>query len=288
MFYILYAFCRLTALLPLKILYVFSDFFYYILYYVSGYRKHVVRENLANAFPDMTPEERLKVEKRFYRFFCDIFVETIKEMNISEKEIRRRMTFSNVESVLEQYERGKSVLLMTAHYGNWEWTSSFSLWLPADKPLYGVYKRLSSKSFDRLMCTLRMQFGGKNAEKQDLLRIMLRLRKENQLAMFGMIADQTPPRQSIHYWSRFLNQNTAIITGTEQLARKFDYPVFYGEVTRKKRGYYHCEFIPISLEPSGSAENEITEKYVRLLEKTIEKNPAFWLWSHRRWKYKKD
>ena len=287
MFYILYAFCWIITLLPLWVLYLFSDCFYYILYYIIGYRKNVVKENLAKSFPDKTLTERRKIENNFYRFFCDLFVETLKEIHMSKAEMKRRMTFGNVENVLEHYANGKSVLLMTAHYGNWEWSSSFSLWLPNDKPLYGIYKQLTNNNFDLLMRSLRMKFGGKNAEKHDLLRIMLRLRSKGELAMFGMISDQTPNRKTIHYWSQFLNQETPTITGTEQLARKFDYPVYYGQITRIKRGYYHCELIPISLQPALTIENEITEKFVRMLEQTIVAQPAYWLWTHRRWKYSK-
>ena len=286
MYYIFYGFIWLITWLPLPVLYILSDFIYLLVYYVVGYRKNVVRKNLKNSFPNKSEKERLKIERKFYRYFCDVFIESIYEMHISKTEMMKRMNFSQLDLVLEQYKKGKSCLLMTAHYGNWEWASALSLFLPPDKPLYGVYKRLHSKHFDDLMCELRMKSTGKNVEKDDLIRKMIQLKKEGQLAMFGMISDQTPPRNSLNYWTTFLNQDSAIITGTEVLARKFDYPVFYGEITRIKRGYYNCEFIPIALEPSKTKEFEITEKYIRMLEKTIENRPEFWLWTHKRWKYK--
>ena len=138
------------------------------------------------------------------------------------------------------------------------------------------------------MCELRTKFTGKNVEKKDLIRKLVQLKSEGKMAMFGMISDQTPNSRSIHYWTNFLNQDTPVVIGTEVLARKFDYPVFYGEITRIKRGYYQCEFIPISMEPKLTAENEITETYIRMLENTIEVAPEYWLWSHRRWKHTRE
>lgn len=285
MFYLLYAFIWLITWLPLGVLYVFSDFMYLIVYYIIRYRRGVVKSNLKNSFPDKTEVELRKLERQFYHFFCDVFIETVYELHISHAEMRKRMNFINSSLILEQYAKGKSCLLMTAHYGNWEWCCAFSLWLPKDKPLYGIYKQLTNPNFDSLMCQLRMQFNGKNIEKDQLLRKMVALRKENQLAMFGMISDQSPPGHSIHYWTKFLNQDTAPLSGTELLARKFDYPVFYTEIKRVKRGYYTCEFIPVSMEPKLSAENDITECYMRLLEKSILSAPQYWLWTHKRWKH---
>lgn len=288
MYYLFYAFVWLITWLPLRVLYLFSDIYYLIIYYIVGYRKSVVRDNLLNSFPNKTKSELRSIERRFYHFFCDLFVETLYEMHCSEDEIRKRMKFVNVDMVLQQYEKGKSVMLMTAHYGNWEWTSSLSLHLPSDKPLYGIYKELRNHKFDTFICQLRRRFKGENVEKYDLVRKLVQLKREGKLAMFGMISDQMPNAASIHYWTNFLNHDTATLTGTEVLARKFDYPVYFGQITRIKRGYYTCEFIPIALEPKLTVENEITEMYIRQLEKTIQKTPEFWLWTHKRWKIQRE
>jgi KDO2-lipid IV(A) lauroyltransferase len=101
-----------------------------------------------------------------------------------------------------------------------------------------------------------------------------------------MISDQSPIGHKNLHWTTFLNQPTAAIYGTEQLAKKFNYPVFYADITLIKRGYYHCEFVPISLEPANN-KSEITDKYMQLLEKRIQSSPQFWLWSHKRWKHKR-
>ncbi len=284
MYYLFYAFAWLIAWLPLRVLYLLSDICFLILYYLVGYRKKVVRTNLEKSFPEKTKGERQRIEHRFYRYFCDLFVETIKLMHMSPRQMNKRMKYINGEIIAEQYARGKSVMLMTSHYGNWEWTSSFSLFYP-DKPVYQVYRQLKNRNFDRFMYLLRIHFGAKNIEKKSTLRKMLQLRKEGRLCMFGMLSDQTPSPANIHYWTNFLNQNTPAITGTEQLARKFDYPVVYISVTRQKRGYYHCELIPISLNSAETEEFEITEKYTRMLEEAIRKAPEYWLWTHKRWKH---
>jgi len=288
MFYILYAFIWIITWLPLRVLYIISDIFFPVVYYIVGYRKNVVRLNLTKSFPDKTVKERRTIERRYYHFLCDLIVETIHEMHISEKDILRRMTFGNLQDIVEQNALNKSVMIMTAHYGNWEWLLAFSLYLPEKQPSNPIYKRLRNERFDKLFHQLRSRYGAKLIEKKDLLRVMFKLQKEKQVANFWMISDQTPNGKNLHYWTTFLNQDTATVTGTEQLARKFDYPVFYAEINRVKRGYYHCEFIPITLEPTKTAEFEISEQYMRLLEKSIEAHPEFWLWSHRRWKYQRN
>ncbi|MEI6753782.1 MAG: lysophospholipid acyltransferase family protein [Paludibacter sp.] len=286
MYYLVYFSFWLITLLPLRLLYILSDILYPIVYYVVGYRKDVVRYNISKSFPEKTQQEKLKIERNYYRYFCDLFIETMKEMHFSIDEIKRRMTFGNFDALKEQYAKGKSVMLMTAHYGNWEWPIALSLYLPDEVPLYGIYKAQSNKSFDTLFFKLRSRFGGIPIEKNRLMRFLIQLKKENKLGNFWMIADQTPYGSDVNFfWTKFLNQDTATLTGTEQLARKFDFPVFYADIIRTKRGYYHCEFIPITLEPTQTKEFEITERYMQLLEKRIQTSPQFWLWSHRRWKY---
>jgi KDO2-lipid IV(A) lauroyltransferase len=288
LYYLIYSFVWLFTLLPLRVVYLFSDLFYPIIYYAIGYRKKDVRENLLNSFPDKPKKEILAIERKFYRFFCDLFVETMYEMNMGEKEMRQRMTYGNIEGILEQYSRNKSVMVMTAHYCNWEWTLGFPLFMPENQSSNPIYKKQKNKRFNQLMYDLRAKFGAELIEKKELLRVMFRLQKEQKPGNFWMISDQSPSLYSIHYWTNFLNQDTAAVVGTEQLARKFNYPVFYAEISCIKRGYYHCEFIPVELEPNKAAEFEITEKYMQLLQKTIERDPQYWLWSHKRWKHKRN
>jgi KDO2-lipid IV(A) lauroyltransferase len=178
-------------------------------------------------------------------------------------------------------------MMFTAHYGNWEWMASLSLWLPKDKPACNVYKKLKADNFDKFMYNLRMRFGSRNIETQQTFRTLLSMKNNGQSATFGMISDQTPTAAGTRHWMTFLNQDTPVLVGAEQLARKFDYPVMFGSVSRVKRGYYRCEFIMLDENPKSAPEFEITEKYMRLLETKINESPEFWLWTHKRWKHRK-
>ena len=285
MYHIINGLLKLKSLLPFSILYVLSDFIYLIVYYLIGYRKNVVRENLKRSFPGKTDRELLATEKKFYHHLCDLLFESIKMATISKEEMSRRMKILNYEPLLKHYDENKSVLLITSHYGNWEWTSSFSMYLPADKPMYQVYKQLKNKFFDRLIYNLRIRFGSVNVEVNELFDVLSSLKQQGKMGMIGLISDQSPSRKGIKYQSQFLNQRTPVITGTEIIAKKYDFPVYFVQIRRVKRGYYTCNPVPICLHPQESGKFEITEKYIRLLEQEIMAEPAYWLWSHRRWKF---
>lgn len=285
MYTVFYIFIWLLAWLPLRVLYVFSDFFFLIIYYVVGYRKKIARKNIEKSFPEKSKKELRRIERRFFRYFCDLFVETFYEMHMSEKEVLRRMDLGDIDLIMEQYAKGRSIMLMSAHYGNWEWASAFALKLPKDMQIYNVYKRLNNKKFDNFMLEIRSKFKGQSVEIHNLLRTMVNLRKEGRVSVFGMISDQSPWVGNINHWNTFLNQDTPVITGTEQLAKKFDYPVFYIHIHRVKRGYYKFEYIPVSLEPTLTSEFEISNKYMEILEKKIQAAPEYWLWTHNRWKH---
>jgi len=288
MFHIFYAFIWLLSWLPLPVLYLLSDFVLYpVVYYLVRYRKKVARENLKNSFPEKTTKELRKIERDFYHYFSDLLIETMYMMHISEREMSRRFIPVNINVVLEQYAQGKSVMAMTAHYGNWEWGSGYSMYLPEESPVYNVFKRLTNKNFGKLTDGWRTRFGGKTVDMKNLLRLMVRLKKEEKNATFGMISDQSPLRSHIEHWTRFLNQETPVIVGTEHLARKFDYPVFYFHINRLKRGYYECEIYPIALSPQETSKFEITNRYLQILEEKIKEHPEFWLWTHKRWKHKR-
>jgi Lauroyl/myristoyl acyltransferase len=284
MFHLFYGFVWLVAWLPLRVLYLFSDFCYLIVYYIVGYRKRIVRQNLCNSFPEKTKKEIRRIERKFYRYFCDTFVEAVKKMHISDKEMSRRMTYSNEREILEQLDNGKSIYLMTAHYGNWEWFSSFSLVVSGKYWVTQVYKKQKSKNFNDFMLSLRSKFHTVNIEKKQSLRSMIEISKNGTPTIFGMLSDQWPGRVKNPHHVHFLNQDTPVLTGTEILAKKLNLPVFFGKVSRPKRGYCHVEFIPITLNSTETAEFEITETYMKMLEEVIVEQPEYWLWSHNRWK----
>ncbi len=272
--------------MPLRVLYIFSDIIFFIVYHLVAYRKQVVHTNLKNAFPDKSDKEIRKTGKEFFSHFCDSFVETIKLWTISEKEIKKRCKFLEPEFFDRYKESGKSVIAILGHYGNWEWMSSFPLW--KDVNLLPIYKPLHNKVFDKLYIELRERFGAKTLPKDDTLRTMLGYRNRKEFTITVFLGDQTPNKQSIHYWTRFLNQDTPILQGTERIAKKLDQAVIFINMQKVKRGYYEVEFIPLFDHPKETEDYEITEKHTRSLEEIIRKQPAYWLWSHKRWKHKKE
>lgn len=287
MFYLFYSIIWVITLAPLKILYLLSDITYPVIYYIVRYRRKVVRKNLLNSFPDKNIKDIIKIEKKFYRYFCDLMMETAAQIHMSKKEISRRVKYQNTELITEQFNAGKSLMFMSAHYCNWEWMSSIKKDMPTDSHAFGIYKKLSNKHFDQFMINLRNKYGGEVIETQDLFRTMLQLRNEKAKCIFGMISDQTPTAASSRHWITFLNQDTTVLIGTEQLAKKFNYPVYFFNIERPKRGYYHCDITLIEADPLNADPYSITEKYMKILEQKINEHPEFWLWTHKRWKHRR-
>ena len=286
MFKLFYALLYLLTLLPLRVLYVLSDLLFPLIYHVVRYRRKVVRSNLNNSFPDKSKREIIRIERKFYHYFCDVFIEAMYRINMSPQEVSRRITFENVELIEKIYAENKSAMLMMAHYGNWEWVSAMSLHLPKESPLFGVYKRLTNADFDAMTYRLRLKYNMGNIEMRDLFKTMLQMGKASEKGVFAMVSDQSPRKDSIRFSMMFMNQPTPVIVGTEVLARKFDYPVLILSITRPKRGYYHCKVEMLSASPKDEPEFSISEKYMRRLETDINQNPELWLWTHKRWKYK--
>lgn len=282
---ILYGFLWLFSLLPLRILYLFSDICYFLLYHVARYRRKVVRTNLRNSFPEKTRAERVAIERKYYRHLCDLFVETYRMWHMSPDEIKRRCVFANPEVVLKYFERGKSVIGVLGHYGNWEWMSSFSLWMPEEADFYTLYKPLHNLKADRMMLRLRSRFKAKPVPRQDILRKIVENRNNGRLFLAGFIGDQTPNWANLNFWMRFLNQETPVLLGTEKIARKFDIPVISLRMRKIRRGYYEVDFVDLCAEPQSLEVGELTRMHTRMLERFIREVPELWLWSHRRWKH---
>lgn len=289
-YYILYILTFPVAFLPLRFGFLLSDCLYYIVYYLVGYRKKMVRKNLANSFPDKTKEELLRMEKAFFRHFCDYYFETIKLLHISDAEIEKRFVFKNAELIDYFLKEGNSVILMLGHYGNWEWVTSITLAVKGgDSTVIGqIYRPLKNKAFDSFFLKLRRRFHSVGFAKNDIYREIIKMRRANKKWLLGFISDQKPSYNGIAYWTKFLNQDTATLIGAERIAKQTDSVVCYLDITRVKRGFYEGKVKLISDNPTETPEFEITEKYMRMLEKTILRNPSFYLWSHNRWKYKKN
>lgn len=285
---LLYAWVKMHALLPMRALYVLSDIMYFWIYRVLRYRIRVVRRNLGNAFPGKSPAELRRVERDFYHHFSDYIVETLKLMHISEKELQARAYVTNPEFIDRLMEQGHTTFVVyMGHYGNWEWFSGSTTRF-ADLKMFQIYRPLANKAADRLFLTLRTRFGSCCMAKNETVRDMVRLKQNRTRALAIFLADQTPSRANIHYWSEFLSQDTPVYTGPERLARKLNFPVVYMDVVKKRRGYYEGTFRMLSEQPKELREFALTEKYIRLMEQTILRNPAYWLWTHKRWKHKRE
>lgn len=279
------------SLLPLWALYIFSDLVYFPLYYCVRYRRKIVRKNLVNSFPDKSLKEIIKIEKGFYSWFCDYVVETIKVRSIGKENMRRRMTFDGLEEIYARMEEKGQTLCFAylGHYCNWEWVASLPLWTGEKLNCAQIYHPLENELMDSLFLEQRSRFGAENIAMNDTLRRMVSLRKEGRKTIIGFIADQTPHWNSIHLWMNFFNQETPVFTGTERMAKQLDACLCYIDIRRPRRGYYEAHFQLMDLnEIPTTSEYPITETYMRLLEQTIKCAPSYWLWSHNRWKRKRE
>jgi KDO2-lipid IV(A) lauroyltransferase len=279
-YYLFYA----LSLLPFGMLYALSDCFYVLVYHVARYRRSIVHENLSTAFPEKSSEEILKIEHEFFHWLCDYFVEAIKLLSISEKELRRHFTITNSEEIEACFRSGQNVAAILGHYCNWEWLSTVGIDLPKERKMGLIYKPLSSDIFDYLFIRLRSHLGGVPVPKNDILRYLVKYRKEGIMNFFGYISDQAPKWEDIHLWLPFLNHDTPVFTGAERIMRKMNNAVYYVEMSRPKRGQYVCTYHLITKSPSSLPEHEITRRFFAMLEATIRRNPSYYLWSHDRWK----
>ena len=281
---IAYAIWYAFSLLPFWMLYLLSDALYCLLYYVISYRKKVVRKNLTSSFPEKSEAELAEIERGFYHFLCDYVVESVKLMTISEKELRKRMVFKGVDLVNQCIEEGQSCATYLGHYCNWEWVTSLPLWVTPKAQCGQIYHPLENLVTDRLFLSLRQRHHALCIPMQDTLRKILEFKQTGQPCIIGYIADQKPYWTSIHHWVDFLHHDTPVLTGTERIVRKVNHAVFYLDVQRLRRGYYEAEFKLITREPKNMKEFELTDAYYCLLEGSILRAPAYWLWSHNRWK----
>lgn len=284
---VLYYLLRPLAFLPLKCLYLLSDFIYFVLYYIIRYRKRVVDDNLRQCFPDMTAGRRRAVSRLFYRNFADYIFETIKLFHISDREIKRRMVFENTEAIDRFVAQGRSVAVYFSHCGNWEWAPSITLHSHTDgvrTAFCQVYRPLKNKAFDGLMLRLRSRFGSVSLPKSTVLRRLIALRRDGFVTVTGFMSDQKPSHGDPTLPLLFLGRPTAFITGTEELARRMKMAAVYWDMYKDSRGYYRIVTRVIADDVSETAPGDVTRAYASMLQQTIQRNPSIWLWTHKRWK----
>lgn len=273
----------LIARLPWCVLFALSDFFYVIVYYIARYRRKVVRKNLVNSFPEKDLKSIIKLEKKFYHHFCDLFVETIKLFHISVPEIQKHFKFTNIDEIKASLAAGDRLFMFSAHHASWEYLISLSIYI--DFPFIHFYKQLTNKTFDAVMLEMREQFGSISIETNNGMRELAKRDKEGGAYITCFIVDQAPLPQSRQYWTKFLNQDTPFIFTAERMARKFSYKACYSRVVKVKRGYYEVTILPMCDNVANTAQNEITQMYAEMLEADIRNQPECYLWSHNRWKY---
>lgn len=278
------------SLLPFRLLYVLADIECFMLYHVIRYRRGVVRRNLVTSFPDKSEQEIVQIEKRFYHWFCDYFFEAVKLLSISDAELRRRFTIINSEEVEQCFKEGQDVAAILGHYCNWEWLSCVGMNLPLERETGLIYHPLRNKAFDYLFRKLRLhEKHSRVIPKQDILRYVLSRKKEGIRNICGYISDQGPKWKNIHLWLPFLNhEHTPVFTGGERIMRKMNNAVFYVEMSRPKRGYYTATYKLITRTPNALEPDGITRRFFQMLEQTIRREPAYYLWSHNRWKRTKE
>ena len=278
---------RLFSRLPFGVLYLISDFIYLVLYYVVKYRRRVVRMNLTNSFPEKSEKELRQIERGFYHFLCDYGVESLKLLTIKPEEMKRHMLFENCEAVDRALDTHDFVFVYMGHFGNWEWVSSLPMWLDPRTTLGELYRPLKNKTMDELFIEMREHHGANCISKYAALREIMRLKAEGKKSVIGFVADQTPRPENTHLWMDFLNQDTPIFTGTERIAKKVNAAIFFLDMKRVSRGCYCGTFKPVTDEPKSYPDFQISEICTRELESMIRQQPAYWLWSHKRWKHKR-
>ncbi len=284
-YHFLYGSLWLITRLPLRYLYYLSDIFYPLIYFLFPYRKKLVLENLKKSFPDWDNKKIQRTARRFYRHFCDSFIEGLVTLFISDEELRKRYKFRNPEVCNELFSQGKSIALLMGHYGNWEWASLMPEYLR--HKILAIYKPLHNPYIDSLIKRNRERFGVETVAMEKIFRTISEYNTADIPTLTMFLSDQRPRWAQIQHWTVFMHQDTPVILGPEKIAKKIGLAVVFYKIIPVKRGYYEAEFIPLFNDPEVTDTFEITERYHKLLEETIREKPEYWLWTHKRWKHDK-
>jgi KDO2-lipid IV(A) lauroyltransferase len=285
-YYIFYGINWIITLFPIRILYISSDILFLFLYYFPSYRKKIVAENLRNSFPEKSTKEIALIARKFYRHLADLFIETLKLTHLSNNQLKKRMTVSNPELIEGLYDAGRDVAVVHSHYNNWEW-------LGVCYPLYtryrtvSIYKPVQNSLFDRFVNNLRKRNNAGLAPMNMIVRKIIENQSKNIRTLYGFMADQTPAKALIEYYTEFLNQETPVFLGIEKIAAKYDMSVVFFNVQKVRRGYYNVTVELLFESTRDLPKYKVTEAHVKRLEEIIRQRPENWIWTHKRWKYKK-
>jgi KDO2-lipid IV(A) lauroyltransferase len=281
----LYPILWCISMLPFRILYIVSDGVYLLTYYIIGYRKKTVRENLALALPNLSEKERLIIEKESFRHMCDVFLEMIKTLTISKSEMDKRYVFNNLEVYSDLEKKGKSIALLCAHYASYEWAVSMNHKITFEG--YAVYKKINNRYFDKLVRDIRSKFKATLITTKETIPVMASNFRSKKLGLYGLVSDQSPKLGSFFHWNTFMGIEVPIHTGGEMLAKKYDMNVIFLRTKKVKRGYYEATFEVLSDNAREVPNYEITDQFLKLVEQQIYDQPEFYLWSHKRWKHRR-
>jgi KDO2-lipid IV(A) lauroyltransferase len=284
-FIIIYPVLFLISILPFRLLYVFSDFVYFLIYYIIGYRKKVVRANIALALPHLSEKERLIIEKKSYQHLCDMFLEMIKTMSISGKEIEERFVFSNLEIIKELEKKDKSIAIMCAHYASYEWVISMNERVSYQG--FAIYKKVNNPYFDKLVKKIRSRFKAYLITTKETRSVIEQNESKGNHAIYGFASDQSPQVKPQTYWSKFMGIEVPVYIGAEVLSKKYDMNVVFLKVKKVKRGFYQADIELISDNVNSIPDYQITETFLRKVEEQIHEAPEFYLWTHKRWKHRR-
>lgn len=279
-----YLLLKPLSYLPLPVLYILSDLLFLVVYRLAGFRKKVVSTNMRNSFPGKSPQEITRLEARFYHHFCDLIVESIRMFSMPAEEAIRRCRVRNPEILEAYFHEGRSVIVPAGHYNNWE-LAAMAVGLQISYLPVGIYAPLRNKFFNKVFLESRSRFRLLMVPKKETTAFFADSRDRLTATLMG--ADQSPTFSKNPYWTRFLNQDTAVMIGTERFAREYNYPVVFGFIHKLKRGHYELEFELVEDQPTTAPAGSITERHTRLLEQEILDAPEYWLWTHKRWKRKK-
>lgn len=282
---LVYPILWIVSRLPFQVIYFLSDLFYPLVYYIIGYRKKVVRDNLALVFPNKTEAERLTIEKKFFRHMCDMFLEMIKTMGISPEEAAKRYVFTNIELFHQLENSRKNTMIMLPHYASWEWV--FSLNAQMESKGYAIYLKIQNQYFDKLVRDIRSKFGTTLIVTNESRKIAKEVKTSGNLFSLGIISDQSPMLNRARHWAKFMDIMVPVHIGGEELAKEHDLVPLYLKVQKKKRGYYEATFIKLCDNPNELPNYKITEIFLSETEKSIREAPEYYFWTHKRWKHRK-
>ena len=268
--------------LPFWALYLFSDALYILVYHLIGYRKAVVRENLELSKLAKSSKERLTIEKKFYRYLCDLFLEAIKVNGMSKNEIMRRFVIKNPEVLDAFAKEGKSVFMLIGHYGNFEWMLSLGYHVPHTP--YAIYAPLENTYFDTYFKKVRSKHGSYLISRKRFSKEFTEMQRTNALSVIGFAGDQSPQRKRKNYYRTFFGNEVPVFTGAERLGKEFDVPIVMGKIRRTKRGHYETTISVLAEDPTAVPDYQITDTYFEELEKQIKEDPALYFWTHNRFK----